>query len=127
MKKTIIIESIIIFFLVILILSHLIGFTWFKREMFQSCQPSEITYDSYGPYCISLEWKQQTLGGRYIISVTKQGEPDYGYFIHSPYLTKVELKIQKPNVQWTQEGVEMEMSEGDTKVFIPKQNFIGTR
>ncbi len=127
MKKTIVVLSIFLFFLGIVVLSQLIGISWNEEDIFTSCQPNEIDYESYDPYCVSIIRQRQTLNSRYYIWVAKQIEPSYGHAINypNPHITS-EQELQDVKINWTDEGIEVE-TYLNTKIFIPKKNFIGGR
>lgn len=127
MKKFIFIESVILFILVIAVFFQLIGFSFSRKVIFTSYQPYEINYKSYDPYCISIIKQRQIFTLRYYIYITKKIEPSYGYIINYPdpfIIDEQELKNIKIN--WMKEGIEIETCL-NTKLFIPKKNFIGGR
>ncbi len=127
MKKIIVVMSIFLFFFGIVIFSQLVGISWSKKEIFRSCQPNEINYQSSDPYCLSTIKQRQTLGSIYFIWVAKKIEPNYGHAINYPnphILSEQEFRDLKIN--WTAEGIEVE-GYLNTKIFIPKKNFIGGR
>ena len=124
MRRIIIAESIILFFLVVIILTHWFGVAWSSNVVFSSCQPTRIHYNSTDPYCLSIIRQQQTLGSSYIILVSKSIEPSYGHVLNYPGIG--ELDIENTQVHWMNEGIEVE-TYLKTKLFIPKKNFIGGR
>lgn len=127
MKKIIIIESIILLSIVMLIFTHLLGISWSKKVLFTSCQPPEIQYKSYDPYCLSILELQLTFDSKYIISIAKKIAPEYGHDIRYPAPGSVSAKdLQSTITNWKDDGIEIE-TYLNTKIFIPKKNFIGGR
>lgn len=119
--------SIFLFFLGTMVVSQLIGISWNNEKLFTSCQSNEINYESYDPYCVSIIRQRQTLNSRYYIWVATQIEPSYGYAINYPNPDIVsDYEFQDVKINWTNEGIEVE-TYLNTKIFLPKENFIGVR
>jgi len=101
-------------------------------------QPAEIKYDGRGPYYMSvveddLDWRGFPLhiGRNYFIYLGRDaGTPSYGHMIkysfHSDDLDNPAPFLSKAKVQWTAEGVLLELSSGH-RLFVPKAMFIGGR
>ena len=127
MKKVILIESIFLFFLGIIILAQLTGISWNRKEFITSCQPENIEYGSYDPYCVSITKEYQALNSEFYIWVAKKIEPSYGHAISYPNPSAIdEQELQDTKINWTNEGIGIE-TYLNTKIFIPKKNFIGGR
>lgn len=119
--------SIFLFLLGIAVFSQLIGISWNREEIFKSCQPSEINYESYDPYCVSIIKKRQTFNFKYYIWVAKKIDPSYGHAINYPNSNVIyENEFQDVKINWTNDGIEVE-TYLNTKIFIPKKNFTGGR
>src|SRR5690349_14879126 len=105
MKKIIVIEGIILFLLVMVILTHLLGIVWSSRAVVSSCQPHEVQYKSYDPYCVSIIKMQQTLGSRYFILVAKTIEPSYGHVLNypSPEVVSDRDIVEDTKINWVAE------------------------
>ncbi|MCK5490980.1 MAG: hypothetical protein KAI67_03990 [Candidatus Pacebacteria bacterium] len=127
MKKIILIESIFIFFLGIIILAQLTGISWNRKEFITSCQPESIKYNSYDSYCVSITKEYQALNSELYIWVAKEVDPSYGHVISYPNPSVIdEQELQDTKINWTNEGIEIE-TYLNTKIFIPKKNFIEGR
>ena len=127
MKKITVIKNILLFFLGMIVLAQLTGISWHQKEFFKSCQPENINYNSYDPYCVLITKEYQALDSKFYIWVTKKDEPSYGHIISYPNLNVIdEQELQDIKINWTNEGIEME-TYLNTKIFIPKKNFIGGR
>ncbi len=127
MKKIILIERLVLFFFAAVLISAFLGISWSQDTVFSSCQPKEIDYKSFDPYCVSIIKQQQTFDSKYYILVAKEAEPSYGYVLNFPasgFVSEMDLKYFKIN--WTDDGIELE-TYLNTKIFIPKKNFIGGR
>lgn len=114
------------------------NYRW-DTKMGQWCQPSDIEYGSYDPYCLtvlrtSINWLQFPPCFRYEIYVGwGTAAPSYGHSVdHSFILSDVpaneELKsyINRSTVDWGPQGVTFSEPDGHS-VFIPKQALIGGR
>ena len=126
MKKIVIIETIAVFFLGITILAQLIGFSWSRTEIYKSCQPESVDYQSWDPYCLWVYTEQETLGTKPLVVIAKKADPD-GVFhgLYYPYVLN-EQSVSEINVTWNESGVEIINSSGFT-IKIPKKSFIGGR
>ena len=104
-------------------------------------QPTEIKYDGWGPYYVSvveddLDWRGFPLhvGRNYFIYLGRDaGTPSYGHWIkysfHASYpydSNNLAAFLSKAKVQWTAEGVTLEPPSGH-RLFVPKAMFIGGR
>jgi len=87
------------------------------------CQPDEISYEAYDPYCISIIKQQQALGSTYIILVAQETDPTYGHTLNypAPYVTS-QKDLEDTTANWTNDGIEIE-TYLNTRIFIPKENF----
>ena len=120
-------RTIFIILLSVIIILQLLKITWFNTTLFTSTQPSDIEYNSFDPYILSIIKQQQTLTSKHIIFVGKEPGPTYGHTLNFPTSIIVsDMEIQELQVQWTQEGIQLETYYG-TKLFIPKKNFTGGR
>ena len=124
--KFILFGSLIIFIMSVaaIIFTQLIGITWLDEKVFTSCQPSQIKYNSFDPYCLYVIKQQQTLSSNYIIFIGKEVDPNYGHTLNYPTTTIKQFDQLKVN--WTNKGIDLETYNG-TRLFIPKNNFIGGR
>lgn len=110
-----------------IIFTQLLGIIWSNEKLFTSCQPSEINYSSYGPYCLYIIKEQQTLSSKHIIFIGKEVDPNYGHALNFPTSRIVsDIELTELKVNWTTTGIELETYRG-TQLFIPKKNFIGGR
>lgn len=128
MKKIIfLIETLLLFLFGIVIICQLFGVSWSDQKFALSCQPQEINYGSSNQYCISIIKQQQTLDTKYFIWIAKQVEPTYGFALNYPFASITsEQDLLDTKTNWTNEGIEIE-AYLNTKIFIPKKNFIGGR
>jgi hypothetical protein len=111
----------------IAVFTHLIGFVWTSDNIYTECQPENINYESFDPYCISIVKKQQTFNTRYHIWVAKEIEPSYGHAVNFPKPYNVDDEdLKDVEINWSSDGVEIK-TYSDTEIFIPKKNFIGGR
>lgn len=104
----------------------------------QWAQPAELTYDDRGPYYVSVvergtDWSGSPLymeASHFIYAGREPGHPSYGHMINFSFYPSYEddlpTFLQKTNIQWTAEGVQMEFQSGH-RLFIPKDSFIGGR
>lgn len=126
MKKKIILPVILGLFLLLLI-GEWIGFTWSQDVLFTSCQPQDISYNSFYPYCLGIIKMKQPLSRRTIILISKKAEPDYGHVLNFPTADIVgKEEFDQLKVSWTAVGIDIE-TIWNVKLFIPKKNFIGGR
>lgn len=120
-------RTIFIILLSTIIILQLLKITWTNTTLFTSTQPSHIKYNSFEPYMLSIIKQQQTLTSKHIIFIGKEPDPTYGHTLNFPTSIIVsDMEIQELQVQWTQEGIQIETYYG-TKLFIPKKNFTGGR
>ena len=118
---------ILIILLATIIILQLLRITWSNTILFKSTQPSDIHYNSFDPYTLSIIKQQQTLTSKHIIFVGKEPDPTYGHTLNFPTTIIVsDSEIENLQVDWTPEGIQIETYYG-TKLFIPKKNFTGGR
>ena len=114
-------------FLVILVLTQLMGFTWKNSVIMESNQGDYIKYNSYDPYCLSIIKQSQPLSSNYILMVSRKEDKDYGHVLNYIYPSPIsENEIEKTRVIWSNEGIEVTFPAGH-KLYIPKEKFIGGR
>lgn len=98
-----------------------------RKVLYRSDQPKGIHYQSYDPYVLRIldgpaQWNSLGSPHSQIVSVTKEGDEDYGHFI--------ELDITGGHTVrktvWSADGIEVEFESGH-RLFIPKAAFIGGR
>ncbi len=100
-------------------------------------QPANTPYDDRGPYYMSvvesdLDWRSFPLHveRNYFIYVGRDtGTPSYGHMIKysfHAYPDNIDQFLRKAKVQWTDEGVTLELQSGH-RVFIPEAMFTGGR
>ena len=70
---------------------------------------------------------QHTFGVKYFIWVANKAESSYGHAINypAPYIVS-EQDIQNTKINWNNDGIEID-TYLNTKILIPKKNFIGGR
>jgi len=113
--------------LVLLIFLQMLGFTWKRSVIMESCQGDYIKYGSFDPYCLSIIKQNEPLGSNYIILVSRKDDKEYGHvlcYVDSHPLSDEE--IQTTRVIWSSEGIEVTFPAGH-KLYIPKDRFIGGR
>ena len=119
--------AVFILSIIAIIFTQLIGISWSDEKVFTSCQPSEIKYNSFDPYCLYVIKQQQTLTSKYIIFVGKEVDPNYGHVLNFPTTSIVsDEQFNELKVNWTAKGIDLETYYG-TQLFIPKKSFIGGR
>ena len=130
MKKKVIVFGLLsafIAFLIFIILLQLLKINWSNEKVFTSCQPSEIKYNSFDPYCLYVIKQQQTLTSKYIIFVGREVDPNYGHVLNFPTTSIIsDIQFTELKVNWTAKGIDLETYYG-TQLFIPKKSFIGGR
>jgi hypothetical protein len=109
-----------------------------NRVVWQTCQPGDINYESFDPYCLSviegsLDWQSSLFSPprRYRLFVGRGTEaPGYGYEVEYSFplapRDDPDGYIRESKVQWTKEGVTFEEPSGQ-RLFIPKRLFIAGR
>ncbi|MDZ4082513.1 MAG: hypothetical protein U1E10_06240 [Bdellovibrionales bacterium] len=113
--------------LVLVIASEMLGITWSRDKLFTACQPQEIDYRSYGPYCFHVIKMNRLLGHQKKIIISKTAETDYGHVLNFPTDHVFDRsEWEKLRVDWRPEGLEFETAL-KVRVFIPKENFLGGR
>ncbi len=114
-------------FLIILVLTQLMGFTWKNSVILESFQGEYIKYNSYDPYCLSIIKQSQPLNSNYILMVSRKEDKDYGHVLNYIDPSPIsEHEIEKTRVIWSNEGIEVTFPAGH-KLYIPKEKFIGGR
>lgn len=109
------------------VLLEALGFTWSRETQYTSCQPPEINYSSFDPYCLYLIKRNRTLGSQNIIFISKKLDPEYGTVLYFPEAGVIGPKERKEiNVSWTNDGIFVE-TNSNLRLFIPAKNFIGGR
>jgi hypothetical protein len=116
----------------------LVGWLFYptERVVWQSCQPDDITYKSFDPYCLSVIeitrpidrfWLEQR---RYYVFIGPgTGFPSYGHVVEHDFFPGQKDRdtyIRNCTVTWTIDGVTLEQESGH-RLFIPKKSFIGGR
>ncbi len=114
-------------FSILALLAQWFGFA-FSREIFvNSCEPSEINYNSFDPYCLKVIKLNLALNSRWIITISKAADPDYGFILNYPSPDIIgNEEIEGLKVFWKPEGIELE-TMWNVRLFIPKQRFVGGR
>ncbi|MEK7505070.1 MAG: hypothetical protein AAB589_02200 [Patescibacteria group bacterium] len=116
---------------VLLILTQIIGVSWKSKVLSEWCQPAEVNYDSFGPYCLRIIKQTKTLGSSLIMAIVNQGNyqsGDYGYTLNYPFNNFSGEYDQETTVIWQNNGIEISFPEPDKlRLFIPKDSFIGGR
>ncbi len=125
-NKTLVITAIVLVVsLFTVVFLNLIGVSWGKTEIVKSCQPAEIDYKSFGPYCLSVFKERQVSGTKRYIWVSGQSGTGYGHKVDYPNKNVSEQDLRGAKITWTDSGVELEI--GSNTIFIPKKAFIGGR
>lgn len=112
-----------ILLLLMVLIGELIGISLSRKIMYTSCQPPEIDYGSYDPYCLHVITLVQPLSSQNIILISPKANTDYGNVINFPspnIISKEEFENLK--VQWKVDGLEVE-TIWNVKLSIPKDNF----
>jgi len=99
-------------------------------------QPAEIEYDGRGPYNVTIVEKDRnwylfmlSTDWNYDIYVGRESPPSYGHWIKYPFAEdedKISAKLSQATVEWTDDGVTLELATGH-RIFVPKKSFIGGR
>ncbi|HEY4506264.1 MAG TPA: hypothetical protein VJJ24_02370 [Candidatus Paceibacterota bacterium] len=132
MQKYTIFKVILGVLLVGVVFTQMVGVVWSRKVLLTSCQPAEVTYDSFDPYCLTISKQRLSLGTRYVIWVAKQIEPSYGHGLDYPEVNRgffsisSDDEISQTKVVWTSDSIELE-TPLNTKIFIPMKNFTGGR
>ena len=114
-------------FLILIVLTQLMGFTWKNSVIMESCQGDYIKYNSFDPYCLRIIKQSQPLSSTYIMMVSRKEDKEYGHVLN--YIDPSPLseeEIVKTRVIWSNEGIEVTFPAGH-KLYIPKDTFIGGR
>lgn len=90
----------------------------------KSCQPKNINYESFDPYCIAILQK----GDDYSIFVGRDSKdfPEYGHLITHPYNESYSLYGKDDTFDWSDQGITWTGNLGHT-LFIPAELFTGGR
>lgn len=105
------------------------------RVVKQWCQPKEVDYQSYDPYCLSVvegsrEWLKPEFPRRHYLFVGRGTEaPGYGHYKEysfHPGGAAIDDHVGRSTVVWNQDGVTFIEATGH-RLFIPKEMFIGGR
>ena len=110
------------------------------RVLAQWQQPAELTYDDCGPYYVSIVERDIDWAGfplhiehnHFIYVGRDSGRLSYGHMIkfsfHPSFDDYYDLpaSLQKTDVEWTAEGVEMTFDSGH-RLFVPKKALMGGR
>ncbi len=114
-------------FLSVILMAEMLGITWSQEVKFTSCQPKELSYGSFEPYCFQVIKLKQPLHSRNIILISKKIEPNYGFVINFPTTDIIgKEELDGLQVQWQAEGLQIE-TIWKVRLFIPKEKFIGGR
>jgi hypothetical protein len=105
------------------------------RVIKQWCQPKEIDYQSFDPYCLSVvegsrEWSNLEFPRRHYLFIGRgTAAPGYGHYLDytfHPGYEDVDAHVARSSVEWSPEGVTFIEATGH-RLFIPKAMFIGGR
>lgn len=107
-----------------------------ERVVWQDCQPDGLTYDDFGPYCLSvveggLNWEFLPLSRvrHHFVFIGRGTEVSYGHYTdYSPH-HGVELMadyVRGLATDWAAEGVTLTEPSGH-RLFIPAESFTGGR
>ena len=119
-----------------LIFSQIFSVHWYQKVLFKSCQPEQINYDSWGPYCLTVVKQKKTIGSDYFLRVTIEEYVDtmWGVQFAINYIGKPGLlegyNFQNVGVTWASNGVYYKIFEDsgvNYELFITKDHFIGGR
>lgn len=120
--------------LILAVLSQIVGVSWKSKVLSEWCQPTEVNYDSFGPYCLRIIKQTKTLGSSLILAIVNQGNyqsGDYGYTLNYPSNKNPHLSdwdVDDFYVVWEEAGVKIVFQNpGGWELFIPKDSFIGGR
>ncbi len=103
----------------------------------QWCQPDDISYDSYDPYCLSvvegdINWTFMplTVMRHYYVFVGRGTQvPSYGHYAdYTPTFGAAEARdyLSRASVEWTTEGVTF-VEDAGHRLFIPAEMFTAGR
>ncbi len=124
--KNIKVISIIIGLLLAIVIFEKLGIKYSNKELFKSCQPSNIDYQSYGPYCLYIVKENQVLSSNLVLKIAKQDDPKGVYHsMNFPY-SVTEVNSTNLSVNWSESGVSIQDQSG-FKMDVPKAKFIGGR
>ncbi len=134
MKKTILFISIIslkssiIFLLLLVIFLELIKINIKNEVIFTSCQPDNINYDSFGPYCVWLYKSNTILSKQYYFFIAKSNVSNYGYKIaYFNDLTRDENDIKNIIITWEEDYVKIQKQDSGTYIVVSSDDFAGGR
>lgn len=108
-----------------------------NRVIWQSCQPDEVSYNSFDPYCLSvvegsIDWTTFPFGTqrRYFLFVGRGKEaPAYGVYIDFSFPSAgrdADEFIRASKVEWDERGLTFVTKAGH-RLFLPKEAFVGGR
>ncbi len=112
--------------LLFIIVIQILGISYSSKEIFKSCQPTNIDYKSFGPYCLWINIEKQPLSSKLVLVIAKENDKK-GVFHSLNYPNEIsETDLAKITVLWNENGVEIKEPSG-FKMEIPKSKFIGGR
>jgi len=94
--------------------------------MLESCQPEDIDYQSWDPYCLWIKIDQKTLSSKTIVVIAKKEDPDGVFHVFDYPYSLNEKNVSEISVVWKKDGVEISSKNGFSMI-IPKNSFIGGR
>jgi hypothetical protein len=110
----------------IALITHWLGLVWINNEVYTNCQPDNINYESFDPYCIRIFERRGTFYSNKEIWITTKVDKTYGYAIDHPLNHTFSSNYEsETSVLWTEQGVELEI--GNVTMLIPKDEFIAGR
>src|SRR5262249_50975121 len=96
--------------------------------LWQDCQPDNINYGSFGPYCVSV-LEGNLFEPYYLFFGRGNTAPSYGYYFTFPFWFDTKdpvAEIRESKAEWKPEGVTF-IAKWGNKLFVPKRAFIGGR
>jgi hypothetical protein len=106
------------------------------RVLWQECQPEDVSYESFDPYCIAIvegdvNWQfiTFTVMRHFYVFVGRGQEISYGHYIsYTPQFGATDKAeyLSGVTVEWTSDGVTL-LEPGGHRLFIPADQFTGGR
>lgn len=128
MKKNVLLVGFaaIISVLFLLVLTQAIGMKFTKKELAKSCQPEEISYDQWSPYCVWLHRVAGPIDTTYMLSIGLDSEYGMHYAYPDLYVADPD-ELKELKVEWKDDAVEIYIVGTDTKLVVPAAEFKGGR
>ena len=107
-----------------------------RAVLWQACQPADVTYDGFDPYCLSvvegdLNWTFMPLSTiRHTFVFVGRGTGiNYGHYLdYGPQFRGQDpvAYMDQATLDWTAEGITLTEPTGH-RLFLPAESFVGGR